>query len=251
MHTALLLEMAAGAFPERLAVGSLRDGTTFEELAARVRASSALLASYDVDNVVFVGLNGPALPTAMFAAGELGRPFAPLNYRLPATELRKLVARTAPAVAIVDDDMLPRLGAPDGVALVARSRFEAAWSDADLRAAPPPEADPDIAVLLFTSGTTGEPKVAVLRHRHVTSYVISTVEFMGAEEDEAALVSVPPYHIAGVAAALTGVYAGRRTAYLPVFTPEAWVETAAREAVTHAMVVPTMLGRILDVLEKR
>ena len=43
MHTALLLEMAAGAFPERLAVGSLAEGTTFAELAARVRASSALM----------------------------------------------------------------------------------------------------------------------------------------------------------------------------------------------------------------
>ena len=61
--------------------------------------------------------------------------------------------------------------------------------------------EPDeIAILLFTSGTTGEPKAAVLRHRHLTSYVISTVEFMGADEDEAALVSVPPYHIAGISA---------------------------------------------------
>jgi fatty-acyl-CoA synthase len=106
-------------------------------------------------------------------------------------------------------------------------------------------------VLLFTSGTTGEPKAAVLRHRHLASYVISTVEFMHAEEDEAALVSVPPYHIAGVAASLTSVYAGRRTVYLPTFTPEAWVETARTEQVTHAMLVPTMLGRVLNVLETR
>jgi acyl-CoA synthetase (AMP-forming)/AMP-acid ligase II len=73
---------------------------------------------------------------------------------------------------------------------------------------------------------------------------------MGADEDEAALVSVPPYHVAGISAAVTGVYAGRRVCYLPNFTPEGWVALARDEAVTQAMVVPTMLGRILDVIER-
>src|SRR5437763_174380 len=83
---------------------------------------------------------------------------------------------------------------------------------------------------------------AVLRHRHLTSYVLSTVEFMGADDDEAALVSVPPYHVAGISAILSSVFGGRRIVYLPQFSPEAWVEAARDEAITHAMVVPTMLG---------
>jgi fatty-acyl-CoA synthase len=103
-------------------------------------------------------------------------------------------------------------------------------------------------VLLFTSGTTGEPKAAVLRHRHLVSYIISTVEFLGAGPDEAALVSVPPYHVAGISAILSSVYAGRRVVQLESFDAEAWVALARTEAVTHAMVVPTMLGRILDVI---
>jgi fatty-acyl-CoA synthase len=112
--------------------------------------------------------------------------------------------------------------------------------------------DPDeIALLLVTSGTTGEPKAAVLRHKHLASYVFATVEFMGADEDEAALVSVPPYHVAGTSAVLTSVYAGRRVVYLSAFTPEAWVTAARDEQVTQAMVVPTMLGRILDVLDRQ
>jgi acyl-CoA synthetase (AMP-forming)/AMP-acid ligase II len=104
--------------------------------------------------------------------------------------------------------------------------------------------------LLFTSGTTGEPKAAVLRHRHLTAYVLGSVEFLGADPDDAALVSVPPYHVASIAAVLTSVWAGRRIVYLSQFEPAAWVQTARAEAVTHAMVVPTMLGRILDVLER-
>jgi acyl-CoA synthetase (AMP-forming)/AMP-acid ligase II len=249
MHTALLLEMAAGALAERVATGPVSGGVTYAELAARARAGGVWLDEFDAVSVVYLGLNGPTLPAALFASAEIGKPFAPLNYRLQDAELRRLLARTAPSVAIVDDDMLGRVEGVEGVCLVRRTEFEAACVDPGGRAADAPAVDRDIAVLLFTSGTTGEPKVAVLRHRHLASYVISTVEFMHAEEDEAALVSVPPYHIAGIAAVLTTVYAGRRTVYLPTFTPEAWVELAAAESVTHAMLVPTMLGRILDVLE--
>jgi fatty-acyl-CoA synthase len=251
VHTALLLEMAAEAFPERTAVGPVEGGVTFAELAARARAGGAWLASLGPGPVVFVGLNGPEASAALFASAEIGRPFAPLNYRLADADLRKLLARTAPSVAIVDDDMAPRLAGTPGIAIVTRGAFEAACLDPALRATAKPDVDADIAVLLFTSGTTGESKAAVLRHRHLASYVISTVEFMHAEEDEAMLVSVPPYHIAGVASALTAVYAGRRTCHLPVFSPEAWVEAAAREKITHAMLVPTMLGRVLNVLEER
>jgi fatty-acyl-CoA synthase len=250
MHTGLLLEMAAQALPDRPAMGPLVGGASYNDLWIRSRAAAAWLNGLEHDNVVHIGLNSAAVPVALFAAGLLGRPFAPLNYRLSDEELRKLLARTAPATAIVDDDMAARVAGVPGVEIVARTRFEAICAEAvggdDL-----PFVEPDVAVLLFTSGTTGEPKAAVLRHRHLASYVISTVDFAGAEDDEAALVSVPPYHIAGVSAVLTGVYGGRRVVHLPAFTPEAWVDTALAENITHAMVVPTMLGRILDVLDRR
>ena len=83
--------------------------------------------------------------------------------------------------------------------------------------------DPEeIAVLLFTSGTTGTPKAAVLRHKHLVSYILGSVEFAGAGDDEAALVCVPPYHIAGIAALLSSVYSGRHVVQLPNFTAEDW-----------------------------
>lgn len=242
MHTGLLLEMAAEADPDRIALG----GLSYAGLLQHARAAAAHIVASSVENVAFVGENGRAFPLALFASGLAGRPFAPLNYRLPDADLARILARTAPSLAIVDDSMVSRLGAPDGVRIAPTSAFLSPVADIQFFDAP----EPDIAILLFTSGTTGEPKAAILRHRHIAAYVVSTVEFQGAGADECALISVPPYHIAGVSAVLTSVYAGRRIAQLPVFTPEAWIETARREAVTHAMVVPTMLGRIVDVLER-
>lgn len=251
MHTALLLDMIADAAPDRLALGRKSEQLTFAEVRRRAHNGAAWLEAQGGRNVAFVGLNGPGLPIALFASGMLARPFAPLNYRLPDADLRKIIARTAPSVAIVDDDMLGRLGEIEGVTIAARSAFEAAANSAVRHDAAFEDEDHDVAVLLFTSGTTGEPKAAILRHRNLTSYVISTVEFLGSEDGEAALVSVPPYHIAGVSAILTGVYSGRRILHLEAFSPEDWVTMAAAEEITHAMVVPTMLGRILDVLEAR
>jgi len=109
--------------------------------------------------------------------------------------------------------------------------------------------DPEeTAVLLFTSGTTGAPKAAVLRHKHLVSYILGSVEFMSAAEDDAALVCVPPYHVAGIASVLSSVYAGRRVVQLANFTADRWLELARSEKITSAFVVPTMLSRIIDTL---
>src|SRR3954447_26153096 len=109
MHTALLLEMASDAAPERIILGELQSGVTLAELGARARAGAAWFAQQPGETVVFLGLNSPYLPVTVFAAGLVGKPFAPINYRLSDEELRRLVARTAPAVAVVDDAMAPRV----------------------------------------------------------------------------------------------------------------------------------------------
>ena len=110
----------------------------------------------------------------------------------------------------------------------------------------PPFDDDDVAVVLYTSGTTSEPKAALLRHRHLMAYLLGSVEFGGAGEDEAVLVAVPPYHVAGMANMLSNTFAGRRLVYLRAFDPTVWLDTVRRERITNAMVVPTMLARIVE-----
>src|SRR5581483_9719617 len=110
--------------------------------------------------------------------------------------------------------------------------------------------DPDsVAIVLFTSGTTSQPKAVELSHNNLTSYVTGTVEFDSAAPDDAALICVPPYHIAGVGAALSNLYAGRKMVYLPTFDAHEWVRLVNAESVTTATVVPTMLDRIVALLE--
>jgi acyl-CoA synthetase (AMP-forming)/AMP-acid ligase II len=252
MHLTTLLEMAGDAFGDRVAFGSRDGGLTYRGLLDRARRVGAWAAARGVERVGLVDVNSEVVPTLLFGAGFAGVPYVPMNYRLADEQLAALLTRTAPSVVVVGDEIPGRVRSPEGVELVRRADFLEQLATVDPHDAPSTmEASPeDIAILLFTSGTTGDPKAAVLRHRHLAAYVITTVDFMSADEEEAALVSVPPYHIAGASAVITGVYAGRRVVYLPAFTPESWVATARDEAVTQAMVVPTMLGRVLDLLER-
>src|SRR5579862_889411 len=248
MSVALLLDMAADGLGDAPAIGPIADPVTYLDLQRHARVIAALLGEAAAGNTVYLGYNDPVFPAALFGSALAGRPFVPLNYRLPDADLRRILARTAPATAIVEDEFLPRVEGVPGIEIVARSGLVSRIATGDTDEIAPAEEN-DVAILLFTSGTTGEPKAAVLRHENLTSYVFATIDFM-ASLGEVALVSVPPYHIAGISAVLTSVYAGRRLVQLPRFSPEAWIDAVEREGVTHAMLVPTMLGRILDRLDE-
>src|SRR3990170_9102147 len=105
MRTTLLLDLAADTCGERIAIGPRDAGISFARLRNGARAAAGELETRLATKVAFVGLNGAALPLALFAAGYAGRPFVPLNYRLKDAELRRLVERTAPCVVVIDDDM--------------------------------------------------------------------------------------------------------------------------------------------------
>ena len=250
MHLDLILSMAADVHGDRVAVGSVDDGLTVQDLSLRARRLGAALAGRPVEHVGLIDLNSDAVPLTLFGAAMAGRPFVPINYRLPDEQLRRLVERIAPAVVVAGEGVADRLGRIEGVEVLSRAELLALSTDESIDADIEVDPDPDaVAVLLYTSGTTGDPKAAMLRHVHLGSYIMTTVELGAAEPDETALVSVPPYHIAGISAALSSVYGGRRVVYLESFDPDEWVRTARAERITHAMVVPTMLNRILDVVE--
>jgi acyl-CoA synthetase (AMP-forming)/AMP-acid ligase II len=233
MNLAMLLDMAAAGFGERVGFGPRDRGLTYQELRQRAGAGAALIREHGADCVVYRAETGPAFPVALFAASWAGVPLVPLNYRLGAEQLDAQLANHPGALEVDDWIAATAPGATSGA-------DPGPWPD-----------DPDtIALLLYTSGTTATPKAAVMRHRHLAAYVLGTVEFASASEDDAALVSVPPYHIAGVSNAVSNVYAGRRVVHLPDFSAEAWLDTARAEAITHALVVPTMLARIVEHLDR-
>jgi acyl-CoA synthetase (AMP-forming)/AMP-acid ligase II len=244
MSISLLLEMAASTNPDRPAVVAGEMRLSAEELSTLADGAAGVIAESGARHVAYVGTGGVMLPLLLFASARAGVAFTPLNYRLSGEGVQSLIERLPEPLVVVDDEYRDVVG---GARVTTSAEFLAAAETAEPTSEFP---DPDsVAVVLFTSGTTSRPKAVELTHNNLTSYVTGTVEFDSADAGDAALICVPPYHIAGVGAALSNLYAGRKMVYLNHFDAREWVRLVGAEGVTSATVVPTMLDRIVTVLE--
>ncbi|AXB76911.1 class I adenylate-forming enzyme family protein [Novosphingobium sp. P6W] len=251
MNIALLLEMAAEAAPDRIALVCEGRRWTYGDLLAAARGAFELIQDSGAEYVALLDESSEAAVIAVFGAALAGVPYCPLNYRLPDADLAALLGRIAPALVIGDEERVLRIAGGQDHTVLPRDEFTLNVQETvpgnDTREYDPGEG---VAIQLFTSGTTAAPKAAILRHSNLIGYILGTVEFASADEADAALVVVPPYHIAGISALLSSIYAQRKIVMLPNFSPEGWLSLVADEAITNAFVVPTMLARIVDAMEK-
>lgn len=246
MSISLLLEMAASGNPDRTAIVSEDLRLTTQQLSDLADGGAGVIAGSNAQHVVYVGTGGAMLPVLMFASARAGLAFTPINYRLSAEGIQALIERLPEPLVIVDSRYREMLGDASPRAVDSEDFLTAARGAEPVTEFPDPDS---VAIVLFTSGTTSAPKAVELTHNNLTSYVTGTVEFESAAAEDAALICVPPYHIAGVGAALSNLYAGRKMVYLPNFDAHEWVRLANDERVTTATVVPTMLDRIVTVLQ--
>lgn len=249
MNIALLLQMAADAGPDRVGLVCDDRRWTYGELLRAAQGAAQMLADTACSHVALLDESSEAAPIALFGAALAGIPYVPLNYRLADEDLGALLQRVAPACVIGDTDRADQLDPDSGHQLMRREAFVAAAEAAADSASGKEREGEGIAAQIFTSGTTAAPKAALLRHANLLGYILGTVEFCSAAEEDAQLVCVPPYHIAGISALLSSIYSMRRIVMLPAFEPDDWLRLVAAEKVSNAFVVPTMLGRIVERLE--
>ena len=251
MSCAMLLDMAVEAFPNRTALTSGSYSLTYRELQSAAYRAAERLRTRGCHHAALLDTNGLAAPVLLFGAAYAGVPYVPLSYRLTGPELEELLGRLVSALLVTAAEHVGVRRIPTGVEVLDRQEFLADVSAVGPSRCGAGHPDPDparAAIQLFTSGTTGKPKAAILRHQNLLSYILGAVEFGSAAETEATLIAVPPYHVAGIAAVLSSTYAGRRMVMLPAFDAVQWLRTCTAERITHAFLVPTMLARIIDQL---
>ncbi len=249
MNISLLLQMAADAGQDR--IGLVCDGKrwTYGELWRAAQGAADRLVDMGCAHVALLDESSEAAPIALFGAALAGIPYVPLNYRLANEDLGSLLQRVAPACVVGDADRARALDPDNGHQFFTRKDFVAdAEAAADTASGEEREGE-GVAAQIFTSGTTAAPKAALLRHSNLLGYILGTVEFCSADEEDAQLVCVPPYHIAGISALMSSIYAMRRIVMLPAFDPDEWLHLVTTEKVTNAFLVPTMLGRIVERLD--
>ena len=110
-----------------------------------------------------------------------------------------------------------------------------------------PEDDEDATtVIMFTSGTTSVPKGVQLSHDSFSTFLLTNVTPADPDVEETNLLTVPMYHVAGLQAALAAVFGGRTLVVMPQFDPEEWMSLTVEHRANRAMLVPTMLKRVMD-----
>jgi long-chain acyl-CoA synthetase len=220
------LRRAASLFGEQAAFGA-----GYRELAAR-------LARLDLEPGARVGIL--AANTRAHAEAWLGVPAAggvvvSLNYRLAPEELR----------VIADDAQLSMLVTDQDVDLGCE---RVQWDDL-LSGPPQPPRDlpPDtLAAISYTGGTTGRPKGVMLSHGNLLANAQHNLVATGHRAGQRWLHVCPMFHVAGIANLLACTWAGAEQLLLPRFDAAAVLETIERERITHTVLVPTMLGMLLD-----
>ncbi len=257
------LDLSALLVPERTAITFEGKRYSYAKLKERVnRLADALnrLGLKKGDRAAILEVNCNQYVEACFATVKLGAIFVPLNFRVRQDELTYLVHEAEPTVLFVGSryvDMVRRvqLQLPSVKNFIIIGGGDKGMLNYDelLESGSPEDKtfaevkDEDIAMLMFTAGTTGFPKGVPQEHNAYSSYVLSNVDPPDMEAPaETNLLVMPLYHVAGMQALMASIYGGRTIALLRQFEEKEWFETVQREEATRVMVVPTMLKRIVE-----
>jgi acyl-CoA synthetase (AMP-forming)/AMP-acid ligase II len=256
MNVADVLTLPASMYPTRPILTDGGRTLSYQELCARVAAVGEALEAAGMkpgDRVCVMQTDTPAVVELALATLARGGVFVPLSFRAGQEELELLLTSSHPKLLFVGARYAPlATAAPEGVTVMTLDEYAEGLPlfqtpdrpDAELEIALPDEGD--LAMLLFTSGTSAAPKAVRLGHGALGSFVFNTVELADDDTDEATLICVPLNHVAGLTGLLSALFRGRRIVLEPQFDAGRWLELVASERVTHAFLVPTMLKRILD-----
>ena len=265
MNAADLLRTRAYLTPEREALLDLATGRSYTYAALSARADRAVhfLRSLGVakgDRVALLAPNGVVYVDLLYAALQMGAIFTPLNWRLAAAELAYIVNNCAPRVLICAPQfaatlaaMRPEIDVPCFIALDGADVPGAVAYEAGLAAAPPePPATPplspeDGACILYTSGTTGRPKGAVIPQRQILWNCINTAISWELRSSDVSPIFTPMFHAGGLFVFLTPLfYVGGRVIIAPDFDLEAALRTIETERCTVVLGVPTIFQMWLE-----
>ncbi|WP_322058416.1 long-chain-fatty-acid--CoA ligase [Paraburkholderia sp. J63] len=281
------LAVSARRYPARTALSFYGKAISYRELHERVERLAGFLRTEcqvrDGDRVLLDMQNSPAFVIAYYAilrADAIVVPVNPMNLREEiewyvqdsgarvACIAQELQAQFAPLVeagqldkvivAAYADDLpespefdVPEIVRAPAAAIVAPGFV--AWSEtaqhAPLQCASRRGGE-DIALLVYTSGTTGHPKGCMLSHRALNAQVVSLADWNGWTAEAIALATAPLFHVTGMASAMNlPIYAGASTVLLPRWNREVAAELIQRYRVSHWCNVPTMVSDLLAIAD--
>jgi len=219
------------------------------------------------DRVMMLLRNTPEFVTSFFAASQMGAISVPSNTRLKAPEIEYLLKDSEPSILVIEPELWERVlevknRAPSlkAIFITGLDRVSGAtlFSDLIRRAAPQkihnPADEEDVNSILYTSGTTGNPKGAMLCHRNFIANSLNTQALCHLSSEDKLLIMAPMFHVTALNSQLIKiVHAGATGVLMRAFKTEEILDTIEREQITEMTGVPAMYSMILQspTLERR
>lgn len=244
--------------PRRIAMVQSDRSRTYRELADRIDALAAALAAEGVqrgDRLAYLGVNDILEFEVLFATWRLGAIFVPLNYRLAAPELAFMLEDCSPVALFFDAEFATTAMELRDSAPQVRAWHSVADGDVDRlidngKGVRSPEGDvglSDDAVILYTSGTTGRPKGAVLTHANLTFNTMNQLAHADVLGTDTALCMAPLFHATGLGqVSLPTLFKGGRVVVAARFDPAAVLAAVREYRIASFSAVPTMLQMLCD-----
>ena len=251
----------AHELPDHVALRFEGETTTYTELLERVRSTAGVLAELGVkrgDRVILLSPNRSEFVDTTLAVLYLGAILVPVNFRLAAGEVSYLIDNAEPTVIVVDGELLTlgldalRSHGSDIPVVSLDARTDGGLSLRDLTSAstPAPVAmgHTDDAAIMYTSGTTGRPKGAVLTHGNFSSSALRTAKAWGIDDSDTLMVASPLFHIAAFCSYLGHLVVGAGALIMPsrAFDATEILDAMEREGVTTTFLVPAQWQLLCD-----
>ena len=208
------------------------------------------------ERIAFLDKNNPACLETTLACALTGAANAVINYRLSASEIAYIINDSRASVLMVGAEFLDvvtsmrdTLGSVETILVIggAGDQYEG-WLAAAAPTEPDRQPEPDECFLqLYTSGTTGYPKGAMLTHRSLAAHNAGAMPAFGFSEDMVNMVAMPLFHVGGTSWAIAGMSVGGHTVVVREVVAAAVLDEIVDRKVTHAFFVPAVYGFFLDV----
>ncbi|EDY55784.1 MULTISPECIES: long-chain fatty acid--CoA ligase [Streptomyces] len=226
---------------------------TYAALHTRVTRLAHALRARGIrrgDRIAYLGPNHPSYLETLFAAGTLGAVFVPLNTRLAGPEIGYQLSDSGARALVYSPSHAGLVAGLPGSTDV-RTYVEVGAEYEQLLADPPaepidePVAPDDTCIIMYTSGTTGRPKGAMLTHGNLTWNAINVLVDTDLIADERALVSAPLFHTAGLnMLTLPVLLKGGTCVLVEAFDPNATFDLIEQHRITFMFGVPTMFEQV-------
>lgn len=267
LSAATILSDSAGRWPERTAVVAGAERITYGALWHAALRYAAVLRERGVgpgDRVGLLVANSPHFPAAYFAVLALGATAVPVNVLLKSDDITHVLRHSRARVLVCSAELLGEgeaaAGAADALVLTVGTgggrrhpALDERAATAEPSAGPVPRAPDDIAVILYTSGTTGRPKGAAITHLNLVMNVATTMlSPFGMSADDVLLGCLPLSHTFGQICGMgTSFRAGATLVLMRRFTAEGALDLMEAEGCTVLMGVPTMYFALLEAASRR